>query len=196
MECRKARHIYSIFTHCHIGVSQGVVAYFTAITSTAFIEVWSNALIGQHLTENLSITSQLPFFVSFQSKYGAVYGVLEEGRTFVAFLLFLLIQTAFACMASIFVWIEPVAAGSGIPEVKCFLNGVDLPRVGDPLTLVCKVLGVICSVSAGLPVGKEGPMVHSGAVVAATISSTRTRNDRERRDFVACGTAAGVCTAL
>jgi H+/Cl- antiporter ClcA len=174
LECRKARHIYSIFTHCHIGVSQGVVAYFTAITSTAFIEVWSNALIGQHLTENLSITSQLPFFVS----------------------LFLLIQTAFACMASIFVWIEPVAAGSGIPEVKCFLNGVDLPRVGDPLTLVCKVLGVICSVSAGLPVGKEGPMVHSGAVVAATISSTRTRNDRERRDFVACGTAAGVCTAL
>jgi chloride channel 7 len=108
----------------------------------------------------------------------------------------LLIQTLFAITASICVWIEPVAAGSGIPEVKCFLNGIDLPRVGDPLTLVAKVLGVICSVSAGLPVGKEGPMVHSGAVVATTLSARQTRNDRERRDFVACGAAAGVCTAF
>ena len=52
------------------------------------------------------------------------------------------------------------------------------------------------SVAAGLPVGKEGPMVHSGGVVAAVISQGRTkfwgvdtsfskfsdfRNDREKR---------------
>lgn len=37
-------------------------------------------------------------------------------------------------------------------------------------TLLCKVLGVLFSVAAGLPAGKEGPMVHSGAVVAAGIS--------------------------
>lgn len=55
-------------------------------------------------------------------------------------------------IASMFVWIEPVSAGSGIPEVKCYLNGIDLPRVLAPRTLVCKVLGVIGSVSAGLPV--------------------------------------------
>jgi H+/Cl- antiporter ClcA len=120
-------------------------------------------------------------------------------------------QTLFALLASLFVWIEPVATGSGIPEVKVYLNGVDLPRVVAPKTLVCKVLGVICSVSAGLPVGKEGPMVHSGAVVAAGISQGKTkfwgvdtsfskfsdfRNDREKRDFVACGAAAGVCAAF
>lgn len=37
-------------------------------------------------------------------------------------------------------------------------------------TLLCKVLGVMFSVAAGLPAGKEGPMVHSGSVVAAGIS--------------------------
>jgi chloride channel 7 len=59
-----------------------------------------------------------------------------------------------------------VSGGSGIPEIKCFLNGIDLPRVVRIKTLFCKVLGVTFSVAAGLPVGKEGPMVHSGAVVA------------------------------
>lgn len=49
------------------------------------------------------------------------------------------------------------------------------------------------SVAAGLPVGKEGPMVHSGAVVATTISRTRVKDDKQRRDYVACGAAAGVC---
>ena len=128
-----------------------------------------------------------------------------------AFLAFLFYQTLFAAIASVFVWIEPVSGGSGIPEIKCYLNGIDLPRVVRLKTLVCKVAGVTFSVAAGLPVGKEGPMVHSGSVVAASISQGRTkcwgvdtsfskysdfRNDREKRDFVACGAAAGVCSAF
>jgi hypothetical protein len=36
------------------------------------------------------------------------------------------------------------------------------------------VIGVSFSVSAGLPVGKEGPMVHSGSVVAAAVSQGKT----------------------
>ena len=112
------------------------------------------------------------------------------------FLAFLFYQTFFAILASMFVYIEPVSGGSGIPEVKCFLNGIDLPRIVRFKTLVCKVVGVTFSVAAGLPVGKEGPMVHSGSVVAAGISQGRTkfwgvdtsfnkfsdfRNDREKR---------------
>lgn len=122
------------------------------------------------------------------------------------FLAFLFYQTVFAIMASLFVYIEPVSGGSGIPEVKCFLNGIDLPRIVRFKTLVCKVVGVTFSVAAGLPVGKEGPMVHSGSVVAAGISQGKTRlwgkdtsfskfsdfrNDREKRGelvlFCYCG---------
>jgi len=112
------------------------------------------------------------------------------------FLAFLFYQVTFAIIASLFVYIEPVSGGSGIPEVKCFLNGIDLPRVVRFKTLVCKVVGVTFSVAAGFPVGKEGPMVHSGSVVAAGISQGKTklwgkdtsfskfsdfRNDREKR---------------
>ena len=55
---------------------------------------------------------------------------------------------------------------------------------------------MIGSVTAGLPVGKEGPMVHSGSVVATVLSSTSIKNDGDKRDYVACGAAAGVCTAF
>ena len=91
-----------------------------------------------------------------------------------AFFAFVFFQAMFAFIASIFVYIEPVAGGSGIPEIKCFLNGIDLPRVVRIKTLICKVVGVTFSVAAGLPVGKEGPMVHSGSVVAAAVSQGKT----------------------
>ena len=129
-------------------------------------------------------------------KFEKTYHLLAEGHGILAFIYFVLIQLLFAAVASVFVWIEPLSAGSGIPEVKCFLNGIDLERIGDLKTGLCKVLGVVCSVSAGLPVGKEGPMIHSGSVVATTLSSGSTRNDEEKRDYVACGAAAGVCTAF
>ena len=151
-----------------IGIAQGCVAYFTNVLSALFID----------------------------HKLESSYALLEEGHVVWPFLRFVLMQLGFAMIASAFVWFEPIAAGSGIPEVKCYLNGIDLPNVGAPLTLICKVLGVICSVSAGLPVGKEGPMVHSGAVVATTLTSGKTRNDRQVRDYVACGAASGVCTAF
>ena len=51
---------------------------------------------------------------------------------------------------------QPVAAGSGIPEIKCYLNGVKIPRVVRIKTLVCKVAGIIAAVSGGLACGKVG----------------------------------------
>ncbi len=66
--------------------------------------------------------------------------------------------------------LESKAAGSGIPEIKCLLNGVKIPRVVRIRTLLAKVGGVIFSCASGLPVGKEGPMIHSGAVVSIICS--------------------------
>ena len=78
-----------------------------------------------------------------------------------------------------------------------------------PQTLFCKVVGVIFSVVGGLACGKEGPMIHAGAVVAAGVSQGRSttfnkdfhlfqyfREDHEKRDFVSGGAAAGVSAAF
>jgi chloride channel 7 len=76
--------------------------------------------------------------------------------------------TVYNCLlvaiASILVlYVSTASAGSGIPLIKSFLNGVHIPGVVTFKTLVSKSIGVACSVAGGLAVGKEGPMIHSGA---------------------------------
>jgi len=129
-------------------------------------------------------------------KFDTIGGLLEEGKYLTGFLTFYAMQTCLTAWAAMWVTLEPMSGGSGIPEVKIFLNGIDLPRVTSFFTGVAKILGVIGSVAGGLPVGKEGPMVHSGAVIAATVTSGNVRDDKARRDYVCCGAAAGVCTAF
>lgn len=51
-------------------------------------------------------------------------------------------------------FVSPVAIGSGIPQIKCFLNGVQIPGVVRLRTLIAKVIGVSCSVGGGLAAGK------------------------------------------
>lgn len=48
--------------------------------------------------------------------------------------------TLFACLITAF--IAPEAAGSGIPEVKAYLNGVDAPDIFSLKTLLVKVIAV------------------------------------------------------
>ncbi|CAN4108197.1 unnamed protein product [Withania somnifera] len=70
------------------------------------------------------------------------------------------------CAAMLCAFIAPAAAGSGIPEVKAYLNGVDAHSILAPSTLFVKIIGSALGVSAGFVVGKEGPMVHTGACIA------------------------------
>ncbi|XP_024035983.1 chloride channel protein CLC-d isoform X3 [Citrus clementina] len=103
----------------------------------------------------------------------------------------------------------PAAAGSGIPEIKGYLNGVDIHGILLFRTLIGKIFGSIGSVGGGLALGKEGPLVHTGACIASLLGqggSTKYhlryrwlqvfRSDRDRRDLVTCGCAAGVAAAF
>jgi chloride channel 7 len=198
-----------------VGVIQAFVAAFCNFSSRTLSRYkfeWVYGLLNpvDESVSTIDLENDDLTYVGYEDTTGSSSDAGSMGGIS-AFWAFCLTQVAFAAMASIFVWIEPVSGGSGIPEIKCFLNGIDLPRVVRVKTLLCKVIGVTFSVAAGLPVGKEGPMVHSGAVVAAGISQGKTscwgvdtsfskfsdfRNDREKRDFVACGAAAGVASAF
>ncbi|KAL0792684.1 hypothetical protein Bca101_064061 [Brassica carinata] len=103
----------------------------------------------------------------------------------------------------------PTAAGPGIPEIKAYLNGIDTPNMFGATTMFVKIIGSIGAVSAGLDLGKEGPLVHIGTCIASLLGQGGTdnhrikwrwlryfNNDRDRRDLITCGSAAGVCAAF
>lgn len=56
--------------------------------------------------------------------------------------------------ASMVTYLEPITAGSGIPQVKSYLNGVKIPRIVRIKTLAIKSIGVVTSVVGGLAGGK------------------------------------------
>jgi chloride channel 7 len=81
------------------------------------------------------------------------------------------INCGFALISALLVvFLAPAARGSGIPHVKCYLNGIKIPFVVRFSTLVAKVFGVASAVLGGLACGKEGPMIHTGSIIAAGIS--------------------------
>ncbi|XP_053379304.1 H(+)/Cl(-) exchange transporter 6-like [Mercenaria mercenaria] len=133
----------------------------------------------------------------------------EDGCLAVSLLIMVLFNAGFVFIATCLTVYEPVAAGSGIPEIKCYLNGVRIPRVARLKSLIAKAVGVLFSVAGGLFVGKEGPMIHSGAIIGAGIPQFQSitfkkvkskfdffRTDRDKRDFVSGGAAAGVAAAF
>ena len=130
---------------------------------------------------------------------------IDENNWSSAFFTYVAISMIYSFIAGVMCWIEPAAAGSGIPEIKAYLNGINLNKVVRIRVLFAKVLGMCFSVSSGLPLGKEGPMIHSGSIVGAAVSQGKTitfgfdtswtkfqdlRNDRSKRDFVTFGVAA------
>ncbi|KAG4194424.1 hypothetical protein ERO13_A06G053000v2 [Gossypium hirsutum] len=143
-------------------------------------------------------------------KFVITSNMMLAQRYWMAFLVFSLSNLALTLFAAIITaFISPAAAGSGIPEVKAYLNGVDAPGILSIRTLIVKIVGSIAAVSSSLLVGKAGPMVHTGSCIAALFGQGGSRrygltwkwlrffkNDRDRRDLVTCGSAAGIAAAF
>ena len=55
--------------------------------------------------------------------------------------------------------------------MMAYLNGNFVPHLLDFKTLVVKLFGTVCTCSANLAVGPEGPMVHMGACIASVMST-------------------------
>ncbi|DBA81171.1 TPA: hypothetical protein ACH3X2_006989 [Trebouxia sp. C0005] len=155
------------------------------------------------------------------AKYQSTASVLRShGGFWAPFATFVSISIGYAIVAgSLVAFVEPLAAGSGIPEIKTYLNGIHIKGLLTVKTLVAKLVGVVFSIAAGLIAGKEGPFVHGGGIVGGglggmgsqtlwellrgkVVPKARRRwggffhNDAEHRDFTAIGTAAGVATAF
>lgn len=113
---------------------------------------------------------------------------------------FLWVGIAVAAMlfsAAFVILVEPKAAGSGIPEMKTILRGIELKGYLSLRMLVAKVVGMIATLGSGMPLGKEGPFVHIGGITAQLVNNVfqafKVNYDKARNsDILAAGTAVGI----
>jgi len=135
-----------------------------------------------------------------------VRDLVQSGSIAHGYLLHSVWAIGLSLVAALLTLWAPQAAGSGIPHVKSFLNGCRLDGIFSFRTLIAKVIGISLCVTSGMPAGREGPMVHTGAIIASVVSELSalwTRkfdfdftNDYDHRNFVSMGAAAGVAAAF
>lgn len=53
-------------------------------------------------------------------------------------------------------FVDPMSSGSGLSEVRCYLNGIRCPSLIKIGTLYIKMVSCICAYEGGLTVGKVG----------------------------------------
>lgn len=144
-------------------------------------------------------------------KYGVISSLMASFKVASAFFSYQFMSLFFASISYLACYWEPSAIGSGVPEIKAFLNGVDLKHFVKPSLVLAKLVGMCFSVASGLPTGKKGPIIHIGATTGAVISQggrklmgfdaswqhfQDLRNDKTKRDFVTYGLAAGVAAVF
>jgi len=109
------------------------------------------------------------------------------------------------------VYVEPMIGGVGIPEVVAYLNVINVQRVVSLKTLIGKIVCTIFSVTGGMTLGPEAPIVQAGGIIGAGVSQGKAssfkfdsglslfrpfRNDHAKLDFICAGTAAGMAAAF
>ncbi|CAJ0581660.1 unnamed protein product, partial [Mesorhabditis spiculigera] len=110
----------------------------------------------------------------------------------------------FTAMSTLFCKIvSEKAVGSGIPEVKVIMHGFKMEGYLTFRTLIAKMVGLTLAMGGGLPIGKEGPFVHIGAIVATLLSKVTAScqysaffsNEGREMEMLSTGCAVGIaCT--
>ncbi|VDN01573.1 unnamed protein product [Thelazia callipaeda] len=168
------------------------------------VEDWCLSAILGIITAILSVVmdicieklqdSHVTFYKAFR-RHNYHYLALLQWLLHVVLLTFL---SAAACL-----WISKQAIGSGIPQVKVIMHGFKMENYLTVRTLIAKMIGLTLAIGSGLPIGKEGPFVHMGAIVATVLSKISTTckytaffsNEGREMEMLSSGCAVGIaCT--
>ena len=199
------------------GLLTGLIS-IVIVTCTDIVRKWGSNLLDtlwqkqqDEIMNPFRYTTPASVYVSSSNTLFTLYAVINLSCAMIA--------------ATLCLYVAPEAIGSGIPEVKSYLNGVRVKRFASGRLLIVKIVGTIASVSSGLAVGPEGPLVHIGAIFGASLSKisnlilrffpnnslfllneklwslvttelSHFSTDSERRDLVSIGSAAGFAAAF
>jgi len=156
---------------CVVAICTGITAVVILFLQECFVDFRVNRLnrqlqwaYGHAIEEEIILWYHQARFFDITARGLGITGV------YIGYTLYnlLLVLTS----ASLVLLLAPQAAGSGIPEVKAYLNGVRVPTFADTKLFFTTALGTVFAVSSGLVIGPEGPVVHLGAIIGETITKT------------------------
>ena len=111
---------------------------------------------------------------------------------------FLLVTGGAAAAVAFAAWLvrrfSPYASGSGIPHVEAALNEEVPPA--PPRLIAVKFFGGLLAIGSGLALGREGPIVQMGAVIAHHVGKIAGRDWPDCRVLLAAGGGAGLAVAF
>uniref|UniRef100_A0A8C5EY91 Chloride channel protein n=1 Tax=Gouania willdenowi TaxID=441366 RepID=A0A8C5EY91_GOUWI len=117
-----------------------------------------------------------------------------HGNTLLQFLCWTLYPACLCAFASSFSYnICPFSTGSGIPEVRAMLAGIEMPQYLSLTNMFVKFLGLICTLAAGSTVflGKVGPFVHLSTMLGAYLNKLC-----KEKEMLAAAAAVGVSSCF
>jgi len=124
---------------------------------------------------------------------GIIYMRIHTGSWYLVIGWFILLL-GIAYLLRWIVKIEPMAAGSGIPQVKGTILGQ--MKMNWWQVVISKFVGGILAIGAGLSLGREGPSIQLGATLGQGISRLLGRTKMEERYLLTSGASAGLAAAF
>ncbi|WP_019911735.1 ClC family H(+)/Cl(-) exchange transporter [Paenibacillus sp. HW567] len=94
----------------------------------------------------------------------------------------------------ILVKMQPAISGSGIPQVKAVLQ--NKLEMNWWKAVSAKFVGGTISIGAGLSLGREGPSIQIGALMAQGFSRLLRKTKTEEHMLITCGASAGLAAAF
>lgn len=123
----------------------------------------------------------------------AVYALLAGGGLGLSLIWFALLALI-GLLVGYIIKKEPLAGGSGVPEVKGMLSGhikMNWLRV-----ITARFAGGVLAIGAGLSLGRAGPSVQMGAAVGQGFGKVLGRKRLEEKYLITSGASAGLAAAF
>ena len=166
---------------------------FPPAPGQALLLVFGAVLVGI-LTGLLGIA----FLVVLKTGDSLRLTLTAELRTWPVFFGWLTLSVLVAGAAGIAAWMvktfAPTAQGSGVPYVEKILRGGGQPA--HRWVLPVKFFGGALALSAGLVLGREGPLVQMGAVIGEKVGRRFPGLRGAWKSLMAAGAGAGLATAF